>query len=279
MTPARPPLRHVGVVVPVRDEEELLPGCLAALTDSAARLRAARPDVTLRVLVVLDGCTDGSRAVVDAAVLDAARRGRGDHGPEPLVTPALGVGAARAAGAALLLRRAAAGGGEAASTWLAGTDADSTVPVGWLLAQVEAAEGGADAWVGTVELGTEHPAGSVRARLAASWSSHQRHHEDHDHVHGANLGVRGSAYLAAGGYPAVPTGEDVLLVERLRRQGSVLVRTARHPVLTSDRSEGRAPDGVAADLAELAALGDHAALPVVGRTAGRPGPPEHAAAS
>ena len=49
-------------------------------------------------------------------------------------------------------------------------------------------------------------------------------------------------------------GEDVLLVERLGRAGAVLVRIARLPVTTSDRSAGRAPDGVATDLAELAAL-------------------------
>ena len=61
----RPAVRHVGVLVPVRDEEELLPGCLAALTASAAHLRAARPEVAVRVVVVLDGCTDGSRAVVE----------------------------------------------------------------------------------------------------------------------------------------------------------------------------------------------------------------------
>ena len=162
------------------------------------------------------------------------------------------MGAARAAGADLLLRRAREHGSDPASTWRASTDADSTVPPAWLSAQVQAADDGADAWVGTVGPAIGYPAGSVRARLAARWSSHQRHHEGHDHVHGANLGIRGSVYLAVGGFPAVVTGEDVLLVGRARRAGAVLLRTARHPVPTSDRYDGRAPDGVATDLVELA---------------------------
>jgi len=239
---------HVGVLVPVRDEELLLPGCLRALAGSAEALLRARPGTAVTVVVVLDGCADGSREVARASIWPPGVR------LDLLSTGARGVGAARAAGAALLLDRAREVGAAAEATWLAGTDADSAVPRLWLLAQVEAAERGADAWVGTVELSSAHPAGSPQARLAARWSSHQRHHEDHDHVHGANLGVRASAYLAAGGYPAVLTGEDVQLVDRLQAGGAVLVRTAAHPVVTSDRCAGRAPDGVAADLAELAGL-------------------------
>ena len=34
----------------------------------------------------------------------------------------------------------------------------------------------------------------------------------HPHVHGANLGFRASAYLRAGGFPALPTAEDHALV-------------------------------------------------------------------
>lgn len=243
-------LRHVGVAVPVRDEEELLPLCLAALARACERLVAARAHLRPQVVVVLDGCRDGSaRAVADASWPTGLPR------PVALALPPAGVGAARAAGARELLRLAGAGPAASAGragTWLASTDADSVVPPGWMLAQVEAAEAGTDAWVGTVELGLRHPPGSPRARLAARWASHQRHHEDHDHVHGANLGVRADAYLAVGGFPRVLTGEDVALVAALHAGGARLLRTAAHPVTTSDRQLGRAPDGVAADLAELA---------------------------
>ena len=39
----------------------------------------------------------------------------------------------------------------------------------------------------------------------------------HPHVHGAHLGVRGSAYLACGGFPALPVSEDVALVRALEQ--------------------------------------------------------------
>jgi len=163
------------------------------------------------------------------------------------VTEPAGVGAARRRGAAHLLDRALADGGRPATTWLAGTDADSTVPAAWLLEQARAAQDGFHARVGTVVLS------SPQDQLAARWTEQQQHVEGHPHVHGANLGVRGDSYLAAGGYPPVLTGEDVLLVSSLERSGARLLRTARHPVVTSARREGRAPEGVAADLAELAA--------------------------
>ena len=236
------PLGLVGVLVPVRDEERLLGRCLLALGAAARALASERPDLRARVVVVLDGCLDDSEAVARRTPWPA-----GLDRPVVLPTPPRGVGAARAAGAAHLLDLARRAGVAPDRTWLAGTDADSTVQPGWLLAQVAAAEQGADAWVGTVVL-------SARDRLAARWTAQQQHHEDHPHVHGANLGVRAGAYLAAGGYPPVPTGEDVALVDGLVRTGATLLRTARHPVTTSDRLVGRAPEGVAADLAELAGV-------------------------
>ena len=56
-------IRHVVVVVPVRNEEELLAGCTGRIRDAMDRLEAARPDLTAELTVVLDGCTDGSAAI------------------------------------------------------------------------------------------------------------------------------------------------------------------------------------------------------------------------
>ena len=81
-------------------------------------------------------------------------------------------------------------------------------------------------------------------------------------MHGANLGVRADAYLAAGGHPRLATGEDVALVRSLEALGARLLRTAVDPVLTSGRRVGRAPDGVAGD---LAALEHSPSAPVGGR--------------
>ena len=51
----------VAVVVPARDEEELLPGCLDAITAAAQRI-----EVPVSVVVTLDRCRDGTADVVAA---------------------------------------------------------------------------------------------------------------------------------------------------------------------------------------------------------------------
>ena len=253
MTCPRDPVAHVGVVVPVRDEEHLLPACLAALAGAVGALGVARPGVAVEVVVVLDGCRDGSGGVASTAPWPT-----GLPRPAVLVTPARGVGAARGSGAAHVLRSGRAH--TPRERWLASTDADSTVPARWLLEHVLAAEAGWDARVGTVTLpsrrpdpGAAAPGGQVASAVVARrWAQRQAHGEGHGHVHGANLGVRVSAYLAAGGFAPLATGEDVALVAALERCGAAMLRTARAPVTTSARYRGRAPAGVADDLLALA---------------------------
>ncbi len=88
--------------------------------------------------------------------------------------------------------------------------------------------------------------------MARRWAQEQVHREGHRHVHGANLGVRVSAYRRAGALAPLSTGEDVALVAALDRCGAAVLRTARAPVTTSARLRGRAPAGVADDLLALA---------------------------
>jgi hypothetical protein len=75
----------------------------------------------------------------------------------------------------------------------------------------------------------------------------------HPHVHGANLGVRGSAYLDVGGFPPVAADEDRALVAALVRSGAVVLRTPAGPVLTSARRVARARAGLGRDMRLLAA--------------------------
>jgi Glycosyl transferase family 2 len=75
--PADPPpvRRPVTVVVPVRDEEHQIGGCLAALLDQ-------RGVDDLRVVVVDDGSTDGTRPVVRAVADPRVHLVRADPPPE-----------------------------------------------------------------------------------------------------------------------------------------------------------------------------------------------------
>ncbi|WP_407320363.1 glycosyltransferase [Isoptericola halotolerans] len=232
----RPALGAVHVVVPVHDEEELLGMCLGALQRAVARLRRTCPDLRVQTVVVLDGCTDGSAAVAHGSGLAV------------VTTPASGVGAARHAGVEAARRRAAAAGRpvDPLATWLACTDADSEVPEHWLVRQVDLARAGADVVVGTVRPRLDE----LSPDRAAAWLATHDPHSANGHVHGANLGVRLSTYLAAGGFAPVQEHEDVGLVLQARRSGAHVVADAGCEVLTSARLVGRTPGGYARHLRE-----------------------------
>ncbi len=75
----------------------------------------------------------------------------------------------------------------------------------------------------------------------------------HPHVHGANLGCRASAYLKAGGFPPLRTGEDHDLLRGLSLNGCAIARSSDIAVTTSSRRSGRAPAGFSQLRATLAA--------------------------
>jgi glycosyltransferase involved in cell wall biosynthesis len=227
-----PRVGRVGVVVPARDEQDLLPGCLDSIRRAAARLSREHA-VAVSTVVVLDRCVDASAEVVDrypdmtALVIDAGN-----------------VGAARAAGCVELLRAHAPA---APSTlWLACTDADSRVPEDWLVRQVQLADEGAEVVLGTVTVDdwTGHP-----DHVAQKWRATYDNRDGHSHVHGANVGCRADAYLAAGGFPGLSLDEDVALVGALA--GRVIRRVGDIAVVTSARMQSRTSGGFATFLAQL----------------------------
>ena len=229
------PITEVVIVVPVRNEEVLLPRCLTALSAAIDALRAVpepeRPRVF--VLVVLDECTDLSARVT--AHWPAFRRHEIEAGA---------VGVARRDGirhALGRLRRSQTDGAASASQiWIATTDADSAVPPNWLVTQLALARNGAE-----LVLGTVRPDDELAAQELLRWEALHTIGEGHPHVHGANLGVRADRYFAAGEFEPVDRDEDVLLVAALRDLGVAEALTALIPVLTSGRREGRAPAGFA----------------------------------
>jgi glycosyltransferase involved in cell wall biosynthesis len=226
-------IEAAGIVVPAHNEETLLPACLRALR------RAARSvSIPVHVLVAADACTDGTAAAARA------------RGARVVAICARSVGAARAAGMTELLRLTA--GSDPAAVWLATTDADTVVPPGWLQRQLACADQGWDVVLGTVTVAdwSEHPP-HVPAAFAARYQSGAR---PHSHVHGANLGIRASAYLAAGGFRSLRTAEDHALVAAAARAGCSVLRAGDIPVQTSARREARAPLGFSHLLRTLAPL-------------------------
>jgi hypothetical protein len=226
----------VAVVVPARDEELLLPACLDAVAAAVDAMRAAYPHVPAQVVVVLDACRDGTAQVVH------------DRDDVVAVTTLAGcVGVARSEGVEAAAAWAAHVGSR--SLWVASTDADSVVPRHWLTSHLARAADGFGLVVGTVE---PRP-GDLPAGVLSAW--HQRHTtaDGHDHVHGANLGFTLDAYRVAGGFPHLPTHEDVGLVTAMREAGVPSLATGAVPVVTSGRRTGRAPDGFAHYLDELGA--------------------------
>lgn len=224
-------LHSIAVVVPARDEQDLLPLCLDSVHLAAAELALARPDVACEVIVVVDVCTDETAAVATAR---GARVVSSSHGR---------VGAARALGV-----RTALAGRDPAGVWIANTDADTRVPAHWLVRQAELAESGHDLVTGTVEPGFA----DADADLLARW--HARHvlADGHPYIHAANLGIRGSVYSQVGGFEPVATHEDLRLVTRAAAAGIVVTATDAIRVRTSSRLVARAPEGFATYLRELA---------------------------
>lgn len=228
-------IERIGVVVPAANEQDELPGCLAALHH--ARDRAEEVGVRVRVVVVLDGCTDGSAEVVSAAPR-----------VESISVSGRCVGRARAAGAAHLMRDCV----DPPRMLLASTDADSLVPAGWLTGMLTTVRAGAHLVLGAVV-----PRPGLPPATVARWAARHPAGGNHPHVHAANLGIRCDAYVALGGWRALSCGEDQDLARRAGDLGWIrIVRSAGQPVATSARLDGRAPAGFAGYLRALLAEPD-----------------------
>lgn len=215
----------IGVVIPARDEQELIGDCLASIAGASALVA-----VPVVVVVVADGCSDSTADVA-----------RGFAGVEVVELAPVGVGLARARGVAAVLAHGV--------EWIACTDADSTVPENWLAEQWSLHREGRQLMIGTVrprfaELSPAH---------VAHWRATHRRGFPNGHVHGANLGLSAAAYRAAGGFAGLDEHEDVDLVARLRALGVDEVATDACEVETSARFAGRTAGGYAGHLRRIEA--------------------------
>ncbi|MGV8895124.1 MAG: glycosyltransferase [Rhodoglobus sp.] len=219
-------ISEIVVTIPARDEEALIGRCLESVL--AAR---ALVDIPVHVIVAADGCLDAT-----------ARVARSFDGVVVTEIDSSNVGTARATAARTALELTECDPG---NVWMANTDADSVVPPNWLFEQARLADSGIDVMIGTVRPDFEE----LSVEQERAWHARHIPGEPNGHVHGANLGVRASTYLAAGGYEALPEHEDVDLVARLRAVGRTMASDSCE-VVTSGRKFGRTPGGYARYLRE-----------------------------
>lgn len=224
---------HMCVLIPARNEEELLPECLKSVLEARKQLSST---TTCDIVVAVDRSADKTLEI-------AVRMLKGKGAVVSLNAGA--VGEARTLAAQVALRRYK---GPLDRCWLSNTDADCRVPKSWLSDQLMLCGLGAEAIAGTIDVVdfSEHAPG-VERRFRSSY----RVSPDgtHPHVHGANFGVRADVYTRAGGWGSLCTAEDHDLWNRLADLGTRRVSIDRVKVVTSGRRVGRAPHGFADALA------------------------------
>ena len=237
MIPAKSHDWHIAVLIPARNEEQLLPRCLHSI--QAARLHLPT-GVTSDVIVVSDSSSDRTTAIAQQILGDSGIVLASDCGI---------VGRSRALAAQLALDRYAQRTSHPLNRcWLANTDADCDIPVSWLRDQLVLADRGFTAVAGIIDVDSfaEHDP-AVPQLFRDSYLIHAD--GTHPHVHGANLGIRADVYLRSGGWMHLPTAEDHDLWGRLKAEGTRRLSDARLSVITSGRRLGRAPLGFAGALA------------------------------
>lgn len=249
LPPPSPNLR-ASVVVPARDEEDLIRACLLSLA-----AQSGVPSDRYEILLVLDRCTDATES--------RAREVQASH-PDLrmhlLEGPGKGSGFARRVGmdeaCERLLRIGRPDG------LIASTDADTTVAPDWLATQLAAVDAGARAIGGRIGLAED---GGLPPRVRDWHADHSRARyrallEDPDHrgrtehwqFSGASLALTAETYREVGGLEPLTTLEDEHLEKVLRQRGIPIERLLSVRATTSPRLRGRAERGLSYDLSRVA---------------------------
>jgi GT2 family glycosyltransferase len=245
LPPPSPDLRAC-VVVPARNEEDLIGSCLRALS-----AQVGIPHEQYEVLLVLDGCEDETEA--------RAREVAARHPLvrlHPLEGPGKGSGPARRVGMdAACARLLEVGRTEGL---IASTDADTVAAADWLAAQLEAVSGGARAIGGRIDLADDDslPQSVYRWHAEQGRLRHEKLLSDPDHAgktehwqfSGASLALTAEVYQRVGGLEPLVALEDEHLEHVLRQHSIPIERLLSVRVKTSPRLVGRAKRGLSYDL-------------------------------
>ena len=244
--PPHPGLRAC-VVVPAKDEEALVGRCLDALA-----LQHGVDSSSYEVILVLDRCGDRTRG---EALTACARH---PHLRLLLVEGlGRGVGQARRVGMNVAASRLRAVGRP--HGLIACTDADTVVDRAWVAVQLELTARGAVAIGGRIDIVTDDLASLSRRALDRRRLSEERRRSaaaasgsglaEHGYFSGASMSVTASLYGKIGGLEPRVALEDETLERTLLERGVAIIRSNTVSVRTSGRVDGRAPRGLAHDLA------------------------------
>ena len=254
-TTPEPEMCPVIVCVPVRDEAAGLPRLISAFQQQTG---ICPRSVTF--CFFLDGCRDESAAILRRAA--GVLEGKVHLEFSPPAPPSAG----RA-------RRAACRAGLSVAPdarFLLTTDADTVPASDWIARTLD---GLAQADVVAGHILRDHAEGSplrLRQETYLARLHRLRRHLDplpydplpsHPSLGGASLGFRRETYDALGGFPPLASGEDQALVAAARREGWRVRHDAAVRVVTSGRTAGRAPGGLAAELAGMPASAHELAVP------------------
>ena len=219
----------VAIVIPAQNEKARIERCVNSVIAAIEASVAARA----WVVVVADDCTDGTQRIATHAL--------GEHGVVIKCT-ARSPGTARRLGVDAAFSHFA--NISASRLWVANTDADSFVPADWIQRQLRLADESASAVAGIVAVDSFEEHGT---NGAAWFESNYTLYADgtHQHVHGANIGMRADVYLDAGGWTDAVVGEDHCLWRRVKARGWPVRASSASVVTTSGRLTGRASGGFA----------------------------------
>ncbi|WP_197064916.1 glycosyltransferase family 2 protein [Leptolyngbya sp. KIOST-1] len=263
------PQTRVSVIVPVRNEAEILLKSLLALVDQTDFENTPLVSGCYEVIVLANNCTDASAAI--------ARRVARQHPQVPIHVVERSLPQADACigrvrqllmdEAYWRLQRLSCSRGIIAST-----DGDSQVDRRWVAAILQEIEQGADAVGGRTVIHQAERSALDKATRASylrfvgyrylikrledyldpdPFDRSPRHYQ----FFGANFAVTQQMYAQAGGLPPVQTGEDVAFYQSLIAAGARVRHSYLMRVTTSARPQGRAALGLADRLSQFQALG------------------------
>lgn len=237
------PNKDTAVIIPARNEEKRIAACLTAL---AGQL----PD-RATIIVVVNNTTDDTKKVARRIAFE---RGIDVRIVDCILSPEMGVGAARRIGCTYALRRMPQ------LQYMLTTDADCLAAPDWVPCNIEHLQY-ADIVCGKIDLIADEAdilcrmdqalatnEGTYRTLVQTVYARHSDQSPGLDLTHGeaagASLSIRKTSYLAVGGFRNMRCGEDREIVRAHRSAGYRVIHADDVIVEASCRLAGRAAGGM-----------------------------------